>query len=48
MLYLTPPDTIEREQPWGIFKNGKVVPAIQLQKKIPEAEHQAASSHQTP
>lgn len=48
MLYLTPPDTIEREQPWGIFKNGRVVPAIQLQKKILEEEHQSVPSPQAP
>mgnify|MGYP003151919156 FL=1 len=48
MLYLTPPDTIDREQPWGVFKNGRVVPAIQLQKKTLEAEQQTASSDQTP
>jgi len=48
MLYLTPPDTIEREQPWGVFKNGRVVPAIQLQKKNLEEEHQTAPSPQIP
>ncbi len=42
MLYLTPPDTIERDQPWGVFKNGVVVPAIQLQKKIVDEEQQVS------
>lgn len=48
MLYLTPPDTIEREQPWGVFKNGMVIPATQLQKKTIDDERQAAPSIEHP